>query len=91
MYTIPKTPVQEVGKVQFEYQTPSQSQRTAKYSNSTFLAWAILDEYLQCLQVLAFVCIIIILSLTKLAVATGHAKFLMICSAGNIFRHGNWS
>jgi hypothetical protein len=30
MYTVPEMPVQEVGKVQFEYQTPSQSQRTAK-------------------------------------------------------------
>jgi hypothetical protein len=76
--------------MQFEYQTPSQSQRTAKYSNSTFLAWAILYDYLQCLYVLAFVCIIIKLSVAKLAVATGHAKFLMICIAGNIC-HGNWS
>ena len=65
-------PVQEVGKVQFEYQTDlAQSQRSAKCSNSTFLAWTVLYEYLQCL--FAFVPIIIILSVAKLAIATGHA------------------
>jgi hypothetical protein len=50
MQTAPKMPVQEVGKVQFEYQKHlAQSRSAAKSSNSTFLAWAVLYEYLQCL------------------------------------------
>ena len=57
--------------MQSEYQTPCT--RSAKYSNSTFLAWAVLCEYLQHLYLLAFVCIIITLSVVKLAIATGHA------------------
>ena len=40
--------VQEVGKVQFEYQTTcTQSRNSVKYSNSTFLAWVVLYEYHQ--------------------------------------------
>ena len=39
--------VQEVGKVQFEYQTIAQSRNSVKYSNSTFLAWVVLYEYHQ--------------------------------------------
>ena len=58
----------------------AQSRRSAKCSNSTFFAWAVLYEYLQCLYLLAFVCVIIILSVVKLAIATVMlCKFLMIC------------
>jgi hypothetical protein len=50
----------------------AQGQRSAKYSNSTFQGWAILfDTFNE--HLLAFVCIIITLSVVKLAIETGHA------------------
>ena len=50
-------PVQEVGKVQFEYQTGlAQSQRPAKCSNSTFLAWAVLYEYIPSMLIISCFC-----------------------------------
>ena len=52
-YEIANMPVQDAGKdrkVQFEYiKHLAQSRRSAKYSNSTFLAWGVLYESLQCL------------------------------------------
>ena len=50
-----------------------QGRKAAKYSNSTFLAWAVYMNTFNAYNFLLFVCIVITLSVVKLAIATGHA------------------
>ena len=75
----PKMPVQNAGKVHFEYQNTLHNVKgTAKYSNSTFLAWVISMLITSCFCMYNYNAVS-----GEAAITTGHAvQVFNVCIVG---------